>query len=123
LSNNISFLLNSKTKILKELYINIKTKLLKPVVIVDYIREAYIFPIGNVRISFDKQLSTPLNSVDIFDNNIPAVHTLNSSIVILEIKFNYILPEFIKNLLQIDKKQRDTISKYLICRQYPNITN
>jgi hypothetical protein len=93
------------------------------VVIVDYIREAYIYPIGNVRISFDRELSTPLNSIAIFDKNIPSVHVLDTSIVILEIKFNEILPEFIKLLLQIDIKQRDAISKYLICRQYPDITN
>ncbi len=123
LSNNISFLQKKKHKILQELYINIKIKLLKPVVIVDYIREAYVYPFGNVRISFDKHLSTPLNSVDIFDKHIPTVHTLDSNMVILEIKFNNILPDFIKQLIQIDIKQRDAISKYLICRLYPNITN
>jgi hypothetical protein len=124
LQNEIEFLYKSKINILKELYLNMKLQLLKPVVIVDYIREAYIYPVGNVRIiSFDMQLSTPLNSIDIFDKHIPSVHTLDSSIVILEIKFNNILPELIKYLLQIDIKQRDAISKYLICRQYPNIIN
>jgi hypothetical protein len=123
LSDNIEFLSNKKEKILKELYINIKTRLLRPVVIVDYLREAYIYPVGNVRVSFDMGLSTPLNSIDIFDKYKPSVHTLDSSIVILEIKFNNIIPEFIKYLLQIDTKQRDAISKYLICRQYPDISN
>lgn len=123
LSNKIDFLNHKNEKILKELYINIKTKLLKPAVIVDYLRETYIYPIGNVRISFDMDLSTPLNSIDIFDKNISSVHTLDPSLVIMEIKFNNILPEFIKYLLQIDIKQRDAISKYLICRMYPDISN
>lgn len=44
--------------LLHDVYREMKTRLLRPVVIVDYVREAYIHPAEEVRITFDKQIRT-----------------------------------------------------------------
>ena len=41
--------------------------------IVDYLREAYLHPAEEVRITFDMQLRTGLNSIDLFNPYIPTV--------------------------------------------------
>jgi hypothetical protein len=44
-----------------------KWDLLKPKTIVDYTREAYVYPVGNVRITFDKSIRTGIYSKNLFD--------------------------------------------------------
>ncbi len=57
--------------LLHDVYREMKTRLLRPVVIVDYVREAYIHPAEEVRITFDKQIRTGLYQTDMFNPNIP----------------------------------------------------
>jgi len=91
---------------------------LKPKVIVDYVREAYMSPINNIRITFDKFLKTGLYKTDIFDKNVPTIDVVEEPKMILEIKYDNFLPDFIKNILQIESAQRYAISKYVICRKF-----
>ncbi|MBA1336662.1 MAG: hypothetical protein HPY66_3097 [Firmicutes bacterium] len=37
---------------------------------------------------------------------------------ILEIKYDSYLPAHINNLIQLDSRQRDAISKYVLCRRF-----
>ncbi|CAH1056035.1 hypothetical protein PAECIP111894_02188 [Paenibacillus pseudetheri] len=53
-----------------ELYNQMRHNLLRPKVIVDYVREPYVCHNGNVRITFDKELRTGLHSTDIFDKDL-----------------------------------------------------
>jgi len=91
---------------------------LQPKVIVDYVREAYMSPINNIRITFDKFLKTGLYQTDIFDKNVPTIDVVEVPKMILEIKYDNFLPDFIKNILQIESAQRYAISKYVICRKF-----
>ena len=49
--------------------------LLRPVVLVDYVREAYLHPAEEVRITFDKQLRTGLWSRDLFNPDVPTMRS------------------------------------------------
>jgi hypothetical protein len=55
-----------------DVYRRMKTELLRPKVIVDYVREAYTYSFGNVRITFDKQLRTGLNNTNLFQPDLRA---------------------------------------------------
>lgn len=90
-------------------------RLFRPVIIVDYLREAYTYEHGNVRITFDKELKFALNSVDIFDENIVLKEYFEEPVMIMEVKFDNYLPNFIRNLIQIDKFQQSSFSKYANC--------
>jgi len=104
--------------LLHDLYREMKTRLLRPVVIVDYVREAYMHPAEDVRITFDKKLHTGVFKTDLFDPLLPTVPALDDNLVVLEIKFNRVLPDHIRDLLTSVSAQRSAISKYVICRRF-----
>ena len=53
----------TRSGLLRDVYREMAINGLHPVVIVDYVREAYVHPAEEVRITFDKQLHTGLGSV------------------------------------------------------------
>ena len=98
-----------------------RTNLLRPAVIVDYVREAYIHPAEEVRITFDMQLRSGLNSVDMFNPYLPTVPPFDHDEIILEVKYNQVLPPYIASLLTYalrDGACRSAISKYVYCRRF-----
>jgi hypothetical protein len=118
LSGNIDFLKSKNNNLFMEFYVDLTSTGFKPVVIVDYIREAYIYKYGNVRITFDKHLKTGLRRLDALNPNIPVVDVIEEPKMILEVKYDNYLPDFIRNVLQIKNPQRYAISKYVICRKF-----
>jgi hypothetical protein len=95
-----------------------KNRLLRPKVIVDYTREAYICHTGNVRITFDKNLRTGLNAIRLFDSNLPTIRALDEHVYVLEVKYDEYIPEYIRTALQLEGLVRQSSSKYVICRKF-----
>lgn len=120
LAGDYDFLLDRKEPLAREVYTEMRVKGLKPKVIVDYIREAYVYPVGNVRITFDKDLcSGVMTEGNMFGDHVPMMPMLDTGLMVLEIKFNNILPDFIKGVLNsLNSPARSAISKYVICRKY-----
>ncbi len=113
-----SFLISSRNPLMEEMYADVKTKLLRPIVIVDYIREPYIFPAGNVRITFDMNLHSGHFSTDIFSKTMMPVPVLEPDEMIMEIKYTSTLPSHIRNILSTTNGLRSAISKYALCRRF-----
>ena len=106
--------------LLHDVYREMRTRLLRPVVIVDYIREAYIHPAQDVRITFDKQLRTGMYSSDMFNPMLPTFPVFDDPVEILEVKFNEFLPTYIQSIISGVTAQRSAVSKYTWCRRYEN---
>jgi len=106
--------------LLHDVYREMRTRLLRPVVIVDYVREAYIHPAQDVRITFDKQLRTGMYSSDMFNPMLPTFPVFDDPVEILEVKFNEFLPTYIQSLISGVTAQRSAVSKYTWCRRYEN---
>lgn len=108
--------------LLSDVYREMRTNLLHPVVIVDYEREAYLHPAEEVRITFDKHLRTGLNSIDLFNPNVPTIPVFdNAQNMVLEVKYNRILPPYIADLLSFaigSEAVQQAVSKYTLCRRY-----
>jgi len=113
---DINFLAQSPHKMCKDMFIAIKTRFLSPAVIVDYEREVFVLDEGNVRITFDKDLSAAIDTVDVFCKDMHTVGAMEPGLMILEIKYDEYLPNHVKKLLQISSYERCAISKYVICR-------
>lgn len=111
---------NTSSGLLSDVFREMRLNLLRPVVIVDYVREAYLHPAEKIRITFDKQLRTGLNSIDLYNKNLPTVPVFPHEVIILEVKFNRTLPPYISNMLSLAAgwSTRSAISKYTLCRQY-----
>ena len=90
---------------------------LKPITVVDYEREVFIYRYGNVRVTFDSSIKTSFRNNDVLNPDIAMVET-NPNIVILEVKFDEYLPDIIKKLLQLGDRRKGTYSKYQISRMY-----
>ncbi|MDZ5253531.1 polyphosphate polymerase domain-containing protein [Clostridium sp. LIBA-8841] len=118
LKGDIEFLRYSNKALFVEFYSKIKGDLLKPKSIVDYKREAYIYRLGNVRITFDKNIRTGICSTKIFDNNLPTIEAIDNNIVVLEVKFDEFLPELIQDIIQTNERRASAISKYAASRIY-----
>ena len=92
---------------------------LRPKVIVDYTREPYVFPVEDVRVTFDKDVRTAMRAVDLFNPNLPTYPVWSlKNCMILEVKFNASLPVYVADLIQVGAAQHTAASKYVFCRQY-----
>ena len=104
--------------LLREMFVQMRTRLLHPVVIVDYIREAYITDAQEVRITFDKQLRTGLYSDDLFNPNLPTYPVFEDIKEVLEVKFDQFLPADLQTVRSGVTAERSAVSKYVHCRRY-----
>ena len=112
---------NTSSGLLREVFREMRINLLRPAVIVDYVREAYMHPAEDVRITFDKQLRTGLFSHDLFNTQLPTISPLEDpEQVILEVKFNRLLPDYLTDILSLAAgwSSRSAISKYVLCRRF-----
>ncbi|MBR4080137.1 MAG: VTC domain-containing protein [Christensenellaceae bacterium] len=116
---DIEFLLHKPEPLAKEVYLAVRQTGLKPVVVVDYEREPFVMNYETIRITFDKNLRSGDPTWDIFDKSLPRASMYDKGIVVMEVKYNKALPDYIANLINgISGLQGSAISKYIICRQY-----
>ena len=100
--------------LLMQLYTKIRYQNLRPRNIVEYHREAYKYPAGNVRITLDRNIRTSYSVAGFLNpgqTTIPA-----SSAIIMEIKYDGFIPDFISDVLQIDRRNQTEFSKYIVAR-------
>ena len=118
LNNDIGFLKESNDTLLKEFYIKLKCTRLQPKSIVDYEREAYIYPLGNVRITLDRNIRKVVNSLDPFEYDTLSAPIVENKMSVLEVKYDEFIPDFVRDLIQINKCSSTAISKYVSSRLY-----
>lgn len=114
---DIRFLLEKNSEMAKDMFWAMRTRLLAPAVIVDYIREVFVMEEGNVRITFDQNIQAGIDQADIFDTNVTLVRVLEPNTMVLEVKYDDFLPNHIYSALQLPVHRREAVSKYVYCRQ------
>lgn len=107
---------DSKNELINELAFKMDTQLLKPKTIVDYTREAFVYPAGNVRVTLDYNIRTGMDSTELLDPNCVTVPTGED--IILEVKWDEYLPSAIEQAVQLGSRQTSSFSKYAACRIY-----
>ena len=77
-------------------------------------------PAEEVRITFDMKVRSGLNSIDLFNPKVPTVPVLAHDETILEVKYNRVLPPYIRDVLSFacPEAVQTAVSKYTLCRQY-----
>lgn len=93
-----------------------KTLGLVPSIVVGYHRTAFIYPISDVRITFDSNIESGLYNYDLFDNEMPTYRVDEPGKQVLEVKFNEVLPLHIASILADIPSCREAVSKFAICR-------
>lgn len=90
---------------------------IRPAVVVDYMREAYICPAGNVRITFDSSLKT-MKGPDALNKPPEFYSVFENREIILEIKYDCFIPDYIKGLFSGIPLTEESVSKYVLCRDF-----
>lgn len=107
---------DSGDKLIFELYSKLVCERLKPMSIVDYTREPWVYDIGNVRVTFDYDIRTGLKCTDFFDSDCITVPTGNE--MIMEVKWDEVLPDIIKSAVRVTDTHTSAFSKYAMSRIY-----
>lgn len=89
---------------------------LSPKTIVTYERVPFVYAGGNVRVTFDRMLSSSGEVTRFLTRDHPTRPVLPAGQMILEVKWDEILPSFIRDALQLEGLQWTAFSKYYMCR-------
>ena len=84
----------------------------RPKVIIDYERIAYVEEITNVRVTFDIKISASYELENFLDGNYNKFYIQSSNYNVLEVKFDYILPSYIRNIIESYGFINTAFSKY-----------
>lgn len=103
--------------LLRKLLLQMKTRGLRPVVIVEYDRIPYVFPAGNVRVTLDMGIAASNQCQDFFSESLPLRPILPEGQHILEVKWDQVLPDFLRRTLTLEQLQWCNFSKYYLCRK------
>lgn len=68
--NDVEWMETDNRVLIRDLFHEIKYNQLKPMTVVDYEREAYTFPYGNVRVTFDSKVQSSMRNTDMFNQNL-----------------------------------------------------
>ncbi|MDR3363929.1 MAG: polyphosphate polymerase domain-containing protein [Clostridiales Family XIII bacterium] len=115
--HDIAWMAGDDRPLVVELYSKMRGALLRPKTIIEYAREPFVYAAGNVRVTFDTDIHTGLFSRDLLNDRAPLVPA-GDEIVLLEVKYDKYIPEFIVDLLRIEGRRTAACSKYAIGRVY-----
>ena len=102
----------------KEIFVQILADGLHPVSIVEYERTAFVEPRGNVRITFDRNISGNERTEAFLERKLSTAPLLPQGKHVLEVKFDALIPDFLYAAAQLEKMRQTTYSKYYLCRKY-----
>lgn len=117
MQGNIMIPCMKEQEVLRQLQYDYMTKLLQPKVIVEYVRTPFVYGVGNVRITFDRQIASSYCIHQFFDTNMVKRLVLPEGMNILEVKYDELLPSTIREILNTGfSLNRTSFSKYAMCR-------
>ena len=114
--NNTVHIIKTNDNLLKEFLVDMNIKVLRPSVIVDYYRLAFTYPVSDVRITFDYNISSGKYNYDLFNYDENTYKVIDDNTIVLEVKYNEILPEIIALILDTVPTFRSAYSKFAECR-------
>lgn len=110
--------IGTQPPLLQKLTLQMMTRRMRPVVIVEYERVPYVYKNGNVRITLDTNIASSSAVETFLDPRIAARPVLPVGQQLLEVKYDEYLPDFIYRSLMLPNLRQTAFSKYYICRKY-----
>lgn len=88
-----------------------------PKAVIAYERTAFVYPTGNVRVTFDRNISASSLWERFLQRNLPdPVPVLPAGMHVLEVKYDELLPNTIYRQLNLGKLRQTAFSKYYLGR-------
>ena len=117
IEGDLSWMLDTDRPLVQELYCKMRYQGMRPKTIVDYTREPFVFPPGNVRVTLDYDIRTGLGCTDFLDPDIVTIPAGDAPIL-LEVKWDAFLPAIIRDAVSVPDRRVGAFSKYAQCRVY-----
>ncbi|MBQ9348264.1 MAG: polyphosphate polymerase domain-containing protein [Oscillibacter sp.] len=114
---DIDWMREADRPLVQELYRKMRFQGMRPKTIVDYTREPFVYAPGNVRVTFDYDIRTGLDSTDFLNPDCPTVPAGDAPII-LEVKWDAFLPDIIRDAVRVPGRRAAAFSKYAQCRVY-----
>ncbi len=111
-----NWLSDRRDPVLREFGLMENTELLRPKIIVDYVRTAFVSEMGDIRITFDRNIRTTDRVGAFFEDDVAFLPLLPENVHLLEVKYSGIFPGYLARLLNIGSLERLSFSKYVLCR-------
>ncbi len=121
MAGNYGVLLDYEEPVLNDIYATFMSRYYQPKVIVEYTRLAFTMPVSNIRITFDMNLRTNINHLDLFSRVSDSMPVVLEGKQIMEVKFDEFLPGYLKNVLSCASAERMAISKYTLARRFHKV--
>ncbi|MCI8854606.1 MAG: polyphosphate polymerase domain-containing protein, partial [Lachnospiraceae bacterium] len=102
----------------KELLLEMQLRNLLPKVIVTYERVPFIYPTGNVRVTFDRNISSSFDTEHFLTGVYGERPIFPPGRSILEVKWDELLPLHVKEAMEMELLEWTAFSKYYMCRRY-----
>ncbi len=115
IAGDYNFLLGRDEPLCREFYLECEMNGMTPSVVVDYDRIPFVYPYGDVRITFDCLIRAGLFTDNLFDRALPVTGVIEPGMLIMEVKFTEYLPELIRKLLPVADSAYMAYSKYTMC--------
>jgi hypothetical protein len=106
--------------LMKEVLAAYHTARLEPKVIVEYERKPYIYRNGNVRITFDMNITSSEDLASFTRKEISGRPVMPVGRQLLEVKYDEFLPDHIYRTIAMPNLRLSTFSKYYLCRKFGN---
>lgn len=110
--------IENQPEVLRKLTLKMLNFGFKPKVIVEYDRVPYVYKNGNVRVTFDRNISSSTDIAHFLDERVIKRPVMPVSHSLLEVKYDEYIPDFIYNNLGLQNLTQTAYSKYYICRKY-----
>lgn len=115
--NILDLVYDTKKDLIRSLAKDVLLYNYKPKVIIDYERIAYVEEVTNVRITFDTKISASYDIDNFLNGDYTKYYLQNSGENILEVKFDDILPSYIRNIVESHHFIQTSFSKYYYGRK------
>ena len=100
-----------------DLVAQMESRQLIPTIAVRYLRDAYVYPGTDLRLTFDTNLEAiSPDPQALFSSSFSGVPVLDHNSIIMEIKYGSHLPAFLRKLTNVSSQQL-SVSKYALCRE------
>lgn len=116
-AGNYVWMMGSGRPLVQELYLKIQSKGLRPKTVVDYTREPFVYPFGNVRVTLDYDIRTGIQCTDFLNPRCVTIPA-GEAPIILEVKWDEYLPAVIRDAVWLKDRRAGAFSKYAACRIY-----
>lgn len=115
-AHQYGFLLERDEELATFLFDKMERNIYRPRTVVDYDRTAFLYPVSNVRITYDHNIRGSMSPTGLYDLSTPLYPAMPFGCGVLEVKYNDFLVSPLQRVISLLDQLPTASSKYSNCR-------